>query len=165
MNRNSLSAWLAAIARRIAWALAVVAAMMPSVGAQAFPPEPDEAQAWPEVETVRTLLRADAAAALADCRVSGICPPGSAVASREPLARPEDDIRVAAIFGSAKRLSAEVLVNGALLHYQAGRAAPVAGAVFVAGGYRLLAIDGACVRLRREGVDLTACLDAGSGTP
>lgn len=164
MNRNSVSAYFSAVTGRIAWALTVGAAMVSPVGAQTLPPQLEEAQAWPEVETVRTLLRADAAAALADCRVPGICLPGSAAASPERLARPADDIRVAAIFGSARRLSAEVLVNGAMLHYQAGHAAPVAGAVFVAGAYQLLAIEGACVRLRRKGADLTACLDAGSVT-
>ncbi|KAG1272426.1 hypothetical protein G6F64_015511 [Rhizopus arrhizus] len=80
------------------------------------------------------------------------------------MVRRQDDIRVAAIFGLARRLSADVVVNGELLRYQAGRAAPVAGQVS-AGAYQLLSIEGACVRLRRDAADHTACLTAGRGEP
>lgn len=165
MSRNRFAMCRAAFARRIALALTAGAAMSFPIEAQVLPQQPEEAQAWPEVETVRMLLRADAAAALADCRAPGICVSDSAAAPGPSAGRPPDDIRVAAIFGVARRLSAEVLVNGAMLRYQAGRAAPVAGAVFMAGGYQLLGIEGACVRLRMGGSDHTACLDAGKATP
>ncbi|CAB3729754.1 hypothetical protein LMG1873_04703 [Achromobacter piechaudii] len=125
----------------------------------------EDAQPWPEAETVRTLLRADAAAALADCREPGICPPGRAVPeSVAPSARPADDIRVAAIFGSTRRLNVDVLINGALLRYRAGHGAPIAGAASQ-GAYQLLAVEGACVRLRRDDLDRTACLDIGGAQP
>jgi hypothetical protein len=35
----------------------------------------------------------------------------------------------------------------------------------VAGAYRLLAIEDACVRLRREDLERTACLDIGQAYP
>lgn len=166
MSRNRFAPGRAAFTRGIAWALAAGIAPAAAQPAQDSPPA-DEAQAWPEVETVRTLLRADAAAALADCRMPGICQSGpSPAASTETVIRPPDEIRVAAIFGVARRLRADVLVNGAVLRYQAGRAAPVAGAVSAAAaGYQLLAIEGACVRLRRDARDHTACLSTEKATP
>lgn len=124
-------------------------------------------QPWPEAETVRTLLRADAAAALAACRVPGICAAGDAadMASERPApARLRDDIRVAAIFGTARSLNVDIVVNGSLLRYRAGRADPVAGSAALE-PYRLLAIDGACVRLHRDGRDQTACLEARGPRP
>lgn len=165
MSRNDFASGRAAFAGGVAWVLAAGFGSVPAVASQASPPQSDAAQEWPEVETVRTLLRADAAAALADCRIPGICLAGAAsAAAGEPMARPRDDIRVAAIFGLARRLSADVVVNGALLRYQAGRAAPVAGEVS-AGTYQLLAIEGACVRLRRDAADHIACLAAGRAEP
>ncbi|KAG1390032.1 hypothetical protein G6F59_015334 [Rhizopus arrhizus] len=115
-------------------ALAVGFAPMSAAAAQALPPQSEAAQEWPEVETVRTLLRDDAAAALADCRTPGIGPAGAApVGAGEPMVRRQDDIRVAAIFGLARRLSADVVVNGELLRYQAGSAAHVEGQVSAGG--------------------------------
>ncbi|MGE8569866.1 hypothetical protein D3C85_415050 [compost metagenome] len=155
-----------AIARgpRTAACVAVVLCACAGAPAQASSPV-EEMQAWPEVETVRTLLRADAAAALADCNVPGICRPGAERAdSGERVSQREDDIRVAAIFGSTRRLTIDVLVNGALLRYRAGHGAPVAGAVSTA-GYRLLAVEGACVHLRRDELNRTACLDVGRAYP
>lgn len=133
----------------------------------------DEAHVWPEAETVRMLLRADAAAALADCKMPGVCRPAasfpgffseSSAESPAVTARQQDDIRVAAIFGSTKRLNIDVLVNGAMLRYRAGHGAPIAGALR-AGEYRLLAVDGTCVQLRRGDHDHTACLDVERGQP
>ncbi|MGE8638455.1 MAG: hypothetical protein ACN6PR_07435 [Achromobacter sp.] len=165
MSMNDFASGRAAFVGCVAWALAAGFGAMPATAAQASPPQSEATQEWPEVETVRTLLRADAAAALADCRIPGICPAGEAMAAPgEPQVRPRDDIRVAAIFGLSRRLSADVVVNGALLRYQAGRAAPVAGEVS-AGAYQLLAIEGACVRLRRDAADHTACLAAGRVAP
>lgn len=147
-------------------AVCVVVVLCAWAGAPAQASSPvEEAQAWPEVETVRTLLRADAAAALADCNVPGICRPGAERADPgEPVSQREDDIRVAAIFGSTRRLTIDVLVNGALLRYRAGHGTPVAGAVST-GGYRLLAVEGACVHLRRDALKRTACLDVGRVYP
>ena len=136
--------------------------------ARAEPPPAAEPQAWPEAETVRMLLRAEAAAALADCSVPGRCPAGAdqtpAAPAAAPAVRADDDIRVLAIYGTARRLRVDLDVNGAVLRYQAGRGAPVAGAA-VAGAYRLLAIEDACVRLRRDGLERTACLDLGRSLP
>ncbi|WP_263913722.1 hypothetical protein [Achromobacter sp. 79A6] len=133
-------------------------------GARAQPAvEPADPQAWPEADTVRTLLRADAAAALADCRVPGICPV-KAMAVPQTTRSVPDDIRVSAIFGVARRLQVELIVNGALLRYQAGRAAPVAGAT-VSQAYQLIAVEDSCVRLRRDDRDVRACLDMGSPAP
>lgn len=165
MNRNKL--WrrsCRAMPWRGVWAVAGAAVW--AAGAQAQPAvDAADPQAWPEAETVRTLLRADAAAALTECRVPGICPANGAAASRAPMPAPvPDDVRVAAIFGVARHLQVDLLVNGALLRYQAGRAAPVAGAR-VAQAYQLVAVDGGCVRLRRDDRDVRACLDAGSPTP
>ncbi len=135
------------------------------VSSQAQPSTLTEAEPWPEVETVRTLMRADAAAALADCRMPGLCQPtASAPALAETAARTPDDIRVAAIFGSTKRLSIDVWVNGTLLRYRAGHGAPIAGAV-QENGYQLLAVEGACVHLRRGDLDRRTCLDAGRAQP
>lgn len=125
-------------------------------------PEP---QPWPEAETVRTLLRADAAAALADCRLPGICAAsvgGSPL--MEPPLRAADDIRVTAVFGTARSLNVDIIVNGSLLRYRAGRAEPIAGGGAMA-PYRLMAIDGGCVRLLRDGRDQTACLDTKGRQP
>jgi hypothetical protein len=124
-----------------------------------------ESQPWPEAETVRTLLRADAAAALADCRVPGICGfGGGGNPLMEPPARAADDIRVTAIFGTARSLNVDVIVNGSLLRYRAGRANPIAGGGAMA-PYRLMAIDGGCVRLHRDGREQTACLDTAGPQP
>ncbi|MGE8618947.1 MAG: hypothetical protein ACN6O0_14085 [Achromobacter spanius] len=153
-----------AVARGPRTAVCVAVVLWAGAPAQASSPV-EEAQAWPEVETVRTLLRADAAAALADCNVPGICRPGAERADPgERVSQREDDIRVAAIFGSTRRLTIDVLVNGALLRYRAGHGTPVAGAVST-GGYRLLAVEGACVHLRRDALNRTACLDVGRAYP
>ncbi|MFY0480380.1 hypothetical protein [Achromobacter marplatensis] len=166
MSKNRFAPGRTAFSAGIAWVLAAGIASA-SVTPAHDSPSPDEVQAWPEVETVRTLLRADAAAALADCRMPGICQSGpSSIASTDAIIPPPDDIRVAAIFGVARRLIADVVVNGAMLRYQAGRAAPVAGGVSAtAAGYQLLAIEGACVRLRRDAKIHTACLSAERATP
>ncbi len=160
---------------RLVLGLALCAALIPAARGQLAaqssaepplaPPSTAEPQAWPEAETVRTLLRADAAAALADCRVPGLCQPATeAGIAKPPSARASDDIRVVAIFGSTRRLSVDLAVNGAMLRYRAGRGEPVAGTV-AAHSYQLLAIDDACVRLRRDDVERTACLDAGRAQP
>ncbi|KAG1165723.1 hypothetical protein G6F35_018616 [Rhizopus arrhizus] len=87
MSRNDFASGRAAFARGVAWVLAVGFAPMSAAAAQALPPHSEAAQEWPEVETVRTRLRADAAAALADCRIPGICPAGAApVVAGEPMA-------------------------------------------------------------------------------
>jgi hypothetical protein len=166
MSRNRFAPGRVAFYVGIAWVMAAGAAAASAPSAHDSP-SPDEAQAWSEVETVRTLLRADAAAALADCRMPGICQSGPAsIASTEASIRAPDEIRVAAIFGVARRLSADVVVNGAMLRYQAGRAAPVAGAISAtAAGYQLLAIEGACVLLRRDTKIHTACLSAERAGP
>ncbi|MBC9906391.1 MULTISPECIES: hypothetical protein [Achromobacter] len=145
--------------------LLLSAALVPAAHGQPSPQGADEPRPWPETETVRALLRADAAAALADCRVPGLCRPGpESVGQAPPPARASDDIRVMAIFGLARRLSADVAVNGAVLRYQTGRGEPVAGAVD-GRAYQLLAIDDSCVRLRRGDTERTACVDAGRGRP
>ncbi|WP_332613389.1 hypothetical protein [Achromobacter sp. ESBL13] len=145
-------------------AIALVALCV-GAASRATPLSLEDARPWPEVETVQTLLRADAAAALADCRVPGICPSGPAIAQPdEPTARQVDAIRVAAIYGSARRLNVDVVINGALLRYRAGHHAPVAGAYF-GRAYQLLAVEGACVHLRRDDLDHTACVDIGTATP
>ncbi|MBB1594904.1 hypothetical protein [Achromobacter sp. UMC46] len=168
MSRNRSASRRAVCAAGIAWllitCLASASASESALPALALPP-PHEAQAWPEVETVRTLLRADAAAALADCRMPGICPPSpSPAAPAESIIALPDDIRVTAIFGVARHLSADVVVNGAVLRYQTGRASPVMAGGSAA-GYQLLAIEGACVRLRRGANDHTACLSAAKAMP
>lgn len=166
MNRNKQRMRRHSTIERLLLGFAISAAAAWTCRVQAAAPQPPEPQPWPEVETVRSLLRADAAAALADCRAPGICAgslgPGTEAA--RPPAQRQDDIRVAAIFGTARGLTVDVMVNGALLRYRAGRADPVAGPVS-AQPYRLLAIEGACVRLHREGRDHAACLDTGSARP
>jgi len=168
MNRNRAGAASRRLVGRCLRCLLWSAALAASVRAELPPPADEEPQAWPEAETVRTLLRADAEAALADCRVPGICPAGARPATpehpRAHLVRPADDIRVLAIFGLARSLRVDLDVNGAVLRYQAGREAPIAGSA-VAGAYRLLAIEDACVRLRREDLERTACLDIGRAYP
>jgi hypothetical protein len=83
-------------------------------------------------------------------------------ASAPSVAHGADDIRVTAIFGTARALNVDIIVNGTLLRYRAGRPDPVAGGALMA-PYRLLAVDGACVRLQRDGREQSACLDAGRG--
>ena len=61
-------------------------------------------------------------------------------------------------------LRVDLNVNGAVLRYQSGRGAPIAGAA-VAGAYQLLAIEDACVRLSRDGLERIACLDLGRAHP
>ncbi len=162
MNRNErcIVRWRAAGRMLAGLALSAAAAAAGQVRAA----DPAQApQPWPEVETVRTLLRADAAAALSDCRVPGLCAVGEAKGASAPsVARGADDIRVTAIFGTARALNVDIVVNGTLLRYRAGRADPVGGSALMA-AYRLLAIDGACVRLQRDGREQLACLDAGRG--
>lgn len=165
MNRNRRCAWRGPAPKRLFFGVALAVGAASGCWAQTATPRALEPQPWPEAETVLTLLRADAAAALADCKVPGVCAPGgepSALAT--PLSRRADDIRVAAIFGTARSLSVDVVVNGSLLRYRAGRADPVEGAATM-DAYRLLTIDGACVRLHRDGRDHTACLDAGGIRP
>lgn len=143
---------------RIALSAAAVSAGQVRAADHAQTPQP-----WPEVETVRTLLRADAAAALADCRVPALCGVSEGKGdSAPPVARGADSIRVTAIFGTARALNVDIVVNGTLLRYRAGRADPVAGGALMA-PYRLLAVDGACVRLQRDGREHSACLDAARG--
>jgi hypothetical protein len=159
MNRIRLAV------RREAQCLAVAVLLAVCAPAQASSPQVDEAHVWPDVETVQTLLRADAAAALADCRTPGICQTGAAPAGHSASSGPkQDDIRVAAIFGSTRRLTVDVVVNGALLRYRAGHGAPIAGAVS-ANGYQLLAVVGACVHLRRDEHDHMACVPLGRALP
>ncbi len=165
MSRNRSGAARREALASLVLGLALYAAPVPPARSQQGPQPAEEPQAWPEAETVRTLLRADAAAALADCRVPGICQPwAESGAAKPPAARASDDIRVMAIFGSTRRLSVDLAVNGAVLRYRAGRGEPVAGTV-AAHAYQLLAIDDACVRLRRDEVERTACLDAGKAQP
>ena len=163
MNSNSIP-WRES-PRAMPWRLVLVFAgtMALLADAMAQTSTDSDPQTWPEAETVRTLLRADAAAALADCRVPGICPAAPAAAAAAPASQ-SDDVRVAAIFGVARQLQVDLVVNGALLRYQAGRAAPIAGAR-IAQAYQLVAVDGGCVRLRRGDRDIRACLDAGSPAP
>ncbi|WP_447918885.1 hypothetical protein [Achromobacter aegrifaciens] len=145
--------------------LILSAALVPVAHGQLSPQTAEEPRPWPEAETVRALLRADAAAALADCRVPGLCRSGTeSSAPMAPPARASDDIRVMAIFGLARRLSADIAVNGAVLRYRAGRGEPVAGGA-TARVYQLLAIDDGCVRLRLGDTERTACLDAGKVRP
>ncbi|AVJ27233.1 hypothetical protein [Achromobacter spanius] len=164
MNGNELCILRRRAAGRMLAGIALSAAAISASHAQpadqASAPQP-----WPDVETVRTLLRADAAAALSDCRVPGLCAVGEGKgATMPPAGRAADDIRVTAIFGTARSLNVDVVVNGTLQRYRAGRADPVAGGALAA-PYRLVAVDGACVRLHREGRDRTACLDAGGAHP
>lgn len=164
MNRNERRLLRRRMAGRMLARIALSAAAVWAGHARAA----DQAQAlqpWPEVETVRTLLRADAAAALSDCRVPGLCSMGEGKGTTAQAAvRAADDLRVTAIFGTARSLNVDIVVNGTLLRYRAGRADPVAGSA-VDAPYRLVAIDGACVRLHRDGRDQTACLDAGRRHP
>ncbi|EHK64854.1 hypothetical protein [Achromobacter arsenitoxydans] len=165
MNRNEHCIFSRSVFGRLLLGIVAAASSASACGAQGDDVQALEPQPWPEAETVRALLRADAAAALADCRAPGVCGPGGppASAAAQP-ARRSDDIRVAAIFGTAKRLNVDVVVNGSLLRYRAGRDDPIAGAAAM-DAYRLLTIDGACVRLHRDGRDHTACLDAGGPRP
>ncbi len=166
MNRNRHCMAGRPVIGRLLFGLASSVAATWSLPVQAAAPQSSEPQPWPEAEIVRTLLRADAAAALADCRVPGLCANGAAPGAS--VARPPeprlDDIRVAAIFGTARSLHVDVVVNGALLRYRAGRADPIAGPA-TSQPYRLLAVDGGCVRLHRDGRDHAACLDAGGARP
>lgn len=164
MNRNEPSILCRRVAGRTLAGIALSAAAVAAGHAQSADPAPAP-QPWPEVETVRTLLRADAAAAMSDCQVPGLCTMNDGKGpALPPAGRAADAIRVTAIFGTASRLNVDIIVNGTLQRYRAGRADPVAGARLGA-PYRLLAIDGACVRLQRDGRDQTACLDAGGGNP
>ncbi|MBV2157402.1 hypothetical protein EUC41_09365 [Achromobacter denitrificans] len=167
MSRNRAGAARGGHAARLVAGIVLAVALASGVRAQLPPPATEEPQAWPEAETVRMLLRADAAAALADCRVPGICPAGAGSAPASGPAAPArslDDIRVLAIFGMARSLRVDLNVNGAVLRYQSGRGAPIAGAA-VAGAYQLLAIEDACVRLSRDGLERIACLDLGRAHP
>ncbi|WP_313371581.1 hypothetical protein [Achromobacter animicus] len=164
MNRNELCIPRRRVAARTFAGIALSAAAVSAGHAQGADPA-SAPQPWPEVETVRTLLRADAAAAMSDCHIPGLC---TMTEGKGPMAPPTgraaDDIRVTAIFGTASRLNVDIVVNGTLQRYRAGRADPVAGSRLAA-PYRLLAIDGACVRVQRDGRDQSACLDAGGGHP
>ncbi|MBO1016740.1 hypothetical protein IPU70_24495 [Achromobacter sp. SD115] len=165
MNRNRGGATRPNLAAGFIGRLLVSAALVPAAHGQPSPQAAEEPRPWPETETVRALLRADAAAALADCRVPGLCRSGTESATpMTPSAKASDDIRVMAIFGPARRLNADVAINGAVLRYQAGKGAPVAGGAD-ARAYQLLAIDDGCVRLRRGDIERTACVDAGRGQP
>lgn len=164
MNRNEHCIPRRRVTGRMLVGIALSAAAVSAGHAQGADPA-SAPQPWPEVETVRTLLRADAAAAMSDCQVPGLCTMNERRGPTVPPAgRAADDIRVTAIFGTASRLNVDIVVNGTMQRYRAGRADPVAGGGLAA-PYRLLAIDGACVRLQREGRDQTACLDAGGGHP
>lgn len=106
---------------------------------------PGTAMAQAELTLVRDMLRLDAERALeAERNRAGRPAPRAASA---PV-KQSDRIAVAAIYGVAGALRADVLVNGSRMHYQQGQ--PQArNATRAPGEFQLAKIDDLCVHLTR----------------
>lgn len=167
------------------WRCVVAAVLMSGVGATAMAQpvlDPygaagtdDESQAaaadWPEGDTVRELLRADAQAA----RAASITPRQAADWLRQPapdarraaapsgaaasaLSVPVDRIDLLAIYGVGAALQADVSINGVVSRYRAGRATPLASSPGHGEAYVLQGIKVPCVSLQKAGQTHNACL-------
>ncbi len=117
-------------------------------------------QPWPELETVKALLRADAAVAAGGCNWDPACVSPTSNSAHSTKTKPADSIYVDAIYGLGKQLRVELSVNGKRARYLSGRTSPEFGPGAADGAYSLLAIDGSCVRLRRAERVRTVCLGA-----
>lgn len=122
----------------------------------------DALQAWPESDTVRELLRSDAAAALAAQRYQKA---EDWIQSAKPLAErvtapggeKTDALRVKAIYGVGKTLQAELTINGHVLRSRPGQR--VNDTYDETAAYLIVAIEGSCVRWRRSNQTRTTCLN------
>lgn len=115
---------------------------------------------WP-TGTVLELLRLDAQQALAQLR-GGPGLPGTARAeAAAPTASTPvvDRIEVAAIYGTAGRLTAVLYINGRRKEYRPGAPLPV-GSATARGEYRLVRIADGCVWLAAGARQRSACYDA-----
>lgn len=121
----------------------------------------DALQAWPESDTVRELLRSDAAAALAAQRYQKA---EDWIQSAKPLAEratapggeKTDALRVKAIYGVGKTLQAELAINGQVLRSRPGQCVHD---TYETAAYLIVAIEGSCVRWRRGNETKTTCLN------
>lgn len=120
----------------------------------------DVTQPWPELDTVKALLQADAAAASGGCNWDPACISPASNGAKTTKPKPADNINVDAIYGFGKQLRVELSVNGKRARYLAGRSLPEFGPGAADGAYSLLAIEGSCVRLRRAERVRTVCLGA-----
>ncbi|WP_231501687.1 hypothetical protein [Bordetella petrii] len=153
---------------RLRLRLAVVALAWGALPGAAWPADPTgapviEQAGWAEGDTVRDLLRADAQAAQAarhpQQAADWLGPPHAGSPRPSLQAGQADQVDVLAIYGVGKSLHAEVSVNGRVARYRAGRAWPLESQLSAdAERYALLSIDTPCVRLRKAGAPLTACL-------
>lgn len=131
-----------------------VASLPAGVAAQDAP-APDGQRVWSQAPTVHDLVRLDLEAALAQRRGPLQAPgeplrPGVAPASGKPDTPP---LRLAAIYGVGRQLQAELLSEGRRVVLRAG------GAGAASRGWRLLSIEGECVRVRaRDDVVHAVCL-------
>lgn len=107
----------------------------------------DSAMAQTELNLVRDMLRLDAERALEAERAKAGRPAASAAVA--PVKRP-DRVTVAAIYGVAGALQADVLVNGERLHFRQGQA-QARNASAATGSFQLAKIDDLCVHLTRSG--------------
>lgn len=122
-----------------------------------------EPAGWAEGDTVRDLLRADAQAAQTarhpQQAADWLGPSHAGRPPSSPHGGLADQVDVMAIYGVGKSLHADVSVNGRIARYRAGRAWPLESQLSADGErYALLSIDVPCVRLRKAGAPLTACL-------
>lgn len=117
-------------------------------------------QSWPELDTVKALLRAEAVAASRGCHWDSACVKSASREAQANKSKPIDSIAIKAIYGLGKQLRVELSVNGRKAGYLAGQALPEFGSGAAERGYSLLAVEGSCVRLRRAETVRTVCLGA-----
>ncbi|GEM_PF-1664438 len=154
LGGRRLAAWHAAAC----WLAAPAAAQPDIVAMQAV--ERD-------VRLVQDLLELDAQAALAAERRRAAPPegpvPGYAGSGAAPTPdAPARSLRLAAIYGVSGRLHADVVIDGALHTYRAGRPLPV-GVPHGFGLPRMTRIAGACAEFDRGDGPQRLCLAKGAG--
>lgn len=160
MNRNKRWSgrilWLAALL----FAGAASQAQEPAASLPASGPIEAALGPWPETDTVKELLRRDAAAALVNRRYQQAAD-WLPQTPRAPVARPAhaaEQISLSAIYGVGRALWADIRLDGRQGRYRVGQTLPTEPQQ---AAYVLVAIEGRCVRLRKSGASAIACLDEG----
>lgn len=110
---------------------------------------------WSHAPTVQELLRLDLEAAMAEARGAHAAETRATAAEGVARQPAPDPPKLIAIYGVGQRLQAEMVVDGQT--HVLGSAASAAAA----GGYRLIDMQGRCLRARKgDEAPLALCLDA-----
>jgi hypothetical protein len=142
---------------RIAAGLAASAGCSPPVQADA---------AWPDKDSVEHILRLETAAVLQAMQggpgrlgmpIAGAPTQASGVPGPQ-TDKQDDRISLAAVYGVGKRLQVELLVNGRRQRYQSNRRLPEGVQTRQQQAYRLVAIEGRCVKVDKGEGTRRVCL-------